>query len=337
MIFKFFKKDHTHYREKGDRLFEEGRYAEARHEYEDALRMIKPDSASEISAYLNERIREAGNQLALLNMQEAVHQLHSGNLLKATEHAELAFEQAEDDTIRGNATDFLSKIQIAEPPAPPQSKSHSCSSCSGAHHQTDATTEISTDFLPFMDRFELLVQPLPGDLPDRYRELGERFAYAYIAIHDDRIEEGYSVLKELSRQISSDILDYELAIIDFQNHRLAECENRLNSAISLNSDNPLCHLALVQLMVETGRLPRAVELLEMMVNSGHLADQALIMLGDVKLMMGDAAGSLEIFVKALDIPAVAKTAAQKAIPILENMGRVADAKAVSKRYLKGCC
>jgi thioredoxin-like negative regulator of GroEL len=60
-------------------------------------------------------------------------------------------------------------------------------------------------------------------------------------------------------------------------------------------------------------------------------------LGDVLLAMGDQDGAIERLVEALNIPAVAKTAAQKLVPVFEELGRSADALAVAKRYLKGCC
>ncbi|WP_214173181.1 tetratricopeptide repeat protein [Geoanaerobacter pelophilus] len=337
MLFNFFKKDFTHYQQRGDRLYEEGRYAEARHEYDEALSLIKPDSPIAASEYLAGRLRATGNQLAQLNMQEAAHALQSGNIEKAIEHAELAMEQAEDDSIRVNAKEFIRKIDLPESPEVPKSHGHSCSSCSGSHHATPATSEISTDFLSHSERYELLIQPLPGDLSVRYRQMGERFAYAYVAVHDERLEEGYRILSELSRDVRSDILEYEIALLDFQSHRLADCEKRLNAALNINQGNPLCHLAMVQLMIETERLPKAVAILQHMIESGHLADDAMLMLGDVLQMLGDGDAALGKYIAALDLPSVAKTAAQKAIPLLEEMGRSADAQALAKRYLKGCC
>jgi predicted negative regulator of RcsB-dependent stress response len=61
------------------------------------------------------------------------------------------------------------------------------------------------------------------------------------------------------------------------------------------------------------------------------------MLGDVLLMMGDVDAALNKYVEALNLPSVAKTAAQKAIPILDKLGRTADSQTLAKRYLKGCC
>ena len=61
------------------------------------------------------------------------------------------------------------------------------------------------------------------------------------------------------------------------------------------------------------------------------------MLGDLLLMEGDAAAALDRYIEAVALPSVAKTAAQKAVPLLERAGRSADAQALAKRYLKGCC
>lgn len=334
MLFNFFKKTCTQLKERGDRLFQEGSYAEARHAYEEAYSLIKPDSPSGIGEYLTDRIRSAGNNLALMNIEEAAHSLQSGNIAKAVEHAELAFEQAEDDVIRGNAKDFLKKIDL---PTPPEETKKHCGSCATSDHPPSESTETSTDFLPLMERFELLIQPLPGDLTKRYRQMGERFAYAYTAVHDERLDEGYRIFRELALGLQSDILEYEIAIIDFQAHRLAECENRLKSALALNPENPLCHLAMVQLMLATDRLPNAAAILEHMIAAGHIADQALVMLGDVLIMMGDTDAGLSRYLEALEFPSVAKLAAQKAIPVLDASGRTADSQALAKRYLKGCC
>lgn len=337
MLFNFFKKDYKHYQERGDRLFEEDRFAEARHDYEQALTLLKADTPAEVSAYLADRITASGNQLAVLNMREAVHAFQSGNAAKAIEHAELALEQAKDAAIRQNAKDFIQQVEHPESRPAAKVHGHSCSSCDGSHQAAAVTPETSTEFLPLMERYHLLIQPLPGDLPERYREMGEKFAYAYIAVHDERVEEGYRTFTELSREMKSDIVEYEIAIIDFQAQNLVACENRLKTALSINAGNPLCHLAMVQLLIATRRLPDAAAMLQQMIASGHLADQATIMLGEVLLMMGDADAALARFIEALDLPNVSKLAAQKAIPVLEGLGRTADAQALAKRYLKGCC
>ncbi len=336
-MFNFFKKDYNHFLERGDRLYQEERYAEARHEYSEALQRLPGDAPGESREHLHDRLCSTGNELARMNLREAAHALHRGDVLKALEHAELALEQADDEVIRGNAEDFQRQLAAEPPSAEPNTQGHSCASCSTPQHLTAATSELSTDFLSLHERFELLIQPMPGNLSERYRQMGERFAYAYIAVHDERLDEGYRIFGELATAQQSDILDYEIALIHFQTGKFEECERHLRSAIGKNPDNALCHLGLVQLMLETGRLTESIPMLEQMIAADHLADQALIMLGDVLLAMGDQDAALERYVGALNIPSVAKTAAQKLVPVLEELGRSADAQAVAKRYLKGCC
>jgi pentatricopeptide repeat protein len=272
-----------------------------------------------------------------MNLNEAEHALNRGDEAKALEHAELATELAEDDILREKARLFVNRVTSDLPEKPVISPAHSCSGCSPSHHDVSPTDDFSSDFLSMAEQFELLIHPLPGDLPERYRQMGEKFAYAYIAVHNDRTEEGIKIFKELSSHSTSDILDYEIALIDFRQGRLDECEQGLRRAISRNSGNPLCFLGLVQLLVETERLQEAMSVLERMISDGHLPDQATLILGDLLLMTGNSQAALENYISALDFPAVAKSAAQKAVPLLEEFGRSGDAQALAKRYLKGCC
>lgn len=340
MLFKLFKKDSGHFQERGDRLFAENRFAEARHEYEEALHRLNEGTAdaAEQKRYLQQQLRAAGNGLAQLNLVEAEHAMQLGDQQKAQEHVDLALVQADDETIRGNARQLLSRMVQKEPQTPSiPMKNHSCSGCGSTHDQLSQDAEAPIDFLSLNDRFELLIHPLPGDLPDRYRQLGEEFAYAYTAVHDGRVAEGLEIFHKLSAQGENDILNYEVALITFQEGRFKECESLLRRALSLNPQNALCLLTLVQLVIETGRVPEAVPILEGMIADGHLPDQASLMLADVRMALGQTDAALDQCLQALGYPSAARAAAERAIPILESMGRGGDAQALAKRYLKGCC
>lgn len=336
MFFKLFKKDSKYFIERGDRYFSEKRFAEARHEYSEALQRFDNGSA-ELHSHVKNRLNASNNELARMNLIEAEHSLQRGDLSKSIEHAELALHLAEDDTLRGNAKNFVNKVTSISPEVAIEHPSHSCSGCNPLHKGVEANDDFNNDFLSLGEQFELLIQPLPGNLPERYRQMGEKFAYAYTAVHDDRVDEGVKIFKELAKTVSSDILTYEIAIIDFRNGNLTECENGLKLAIALNKDNPLSYLGLVQLMVETDRLLEAIPILELMIRDGHLEDQATIMLGDILYMIGNHQAALDRYISALDFPAAAKAAAQKAAPLLEELGRPEDARQLAKRYLKGCC
>jgi len=339
MVFKLFRKDPAQLKERGDRHFSQGRYAEARHEYEDALKILpeNSDGTNELRSYLQGQLVAAGNELAAINLDEAEFARLRGDTAKAQEHAQLAMEQAEDAAIRENARIFHDSLADHESHPQSKSSSHNCSGC-GTHGQSEEVSIGSTnDYLSLNERFELLIQPLPGNLPERYRNMGEEFAFAYTAIHEERLEEGLRILTKLSESKSSDIVDYEIAIIHFHQGRLKECESLLRHALAINEANPLCHLGLVQLMLETGRFAESIPLLERMISDSHLPDQATIMLGEVLQVTGNDDAALLKFLEGLNYPSAARAAAERAIPLLKKQGRTADAAALSKQYLKGCC
>lgn len=339
MLFKLFRKDPAQFKERGDRHFAQGRFAEARHEYEDALKIL-PDSAigsDELRSYLCCQLIAAGNQLAALNLDEAEFARLRGDNAKALEHAELAMEQAEDETIREKARIFYDSLPDHELQPHSKSSSHNCSGCGSHGKPEDVSNESPSDYLSLSERFELLIQPLPGNLPNRYRNMGEEFAFAYTAIHEERLQEGLRILTKLSESQSSDIIDYEIAIIHFHEGRLKECESLLRHALTINETNPLCHLGLVQLMLETGRFVDAVPILNLMISDGHLPDQATVMLGDVLQATGDEDSALDRYIEGLSYPSTARASAERAIPLLQKNGRTQDAQALAKRYLKGCC
>jgi tetratricopeptide (TPR) repeat protein len=339
MVFRLFRKDPTQLKERGDRHFVQGRYAEARHEYEDALNILQDnsDDTNKLRCYLQSQLVAAGNELAAINLDEAEFARIRGDNAKAQEHAELAMEQAEDEAIREKARIFLDSLSGHESQPQPKSPSHNCSGCGTHSHSEEVSIESTNDYLSLSERFELLIQPLPGNLPERYRNLGEEFAFAYTAIHEERLDEGLRILNKLSEIKSSDIVDYEIAIIHFHQGRLNECESLLRHALTINEANPLCHLGLVQLLLETGRFAEAIPLLERMISDAHLPDQATIMLGEVLQVTGNDDAALMHFIQGLNYPSAARAAAERAIPLLNKQGRTSDAAAIAKQYLKGCC
>jgi tetratricopeptide (TPR) repeat protein len=338
---KLFNKDYRYYLEKGDKLFAHDHFAEARGYYGDALEKLC-DSAerAEEEKYLRARIAQAGDALALLNIHEADSALRSGDREKALEYLGLALELAEDGQVREKAENLMK-----ESTGQPNQESghvghhgnHNCASCTTAHHAQPDKANDDAGQLEFEEQFHLLVQPLPGDLPQRYAELGKKFAYAYLLAHDDKDDDALQGYEELLTADKNDILYYETALIHYRRGNRAECERRLQQALVLNSDNPLCHLSMVHLCIDMGRLDEAVSWLQVMREKNLLAEQALILLGDVYQMQGSEAKAVDIFAEALQIPALKKNAAERLVPILSAQGRTEEANFLVKNYLKGCC
>lgn len=337
----FFKKDYSKIKGKAESLFASGHFAEARSRYLDALAIINEnnENVSELSL-LQGRIAAAGNRLAEMNIDEAEAALRSGNNLKAVENLQLALEMADDVSLRQKAENLLqSSGVINQKPDDVTSdhKSHGCATCSTAGHKTEDIHSDIPDTLTPSERFQLLINTLPGDLPKRYSELGEKFASAYLFAYDDNFNEADRLFNEILTSGESDIVLYEKGILHFRAGDLSGCEKLFKYSLTLNGSNPLAHLGLAQLYADTKRFDEASEILSTMMQADILPEQSLIMQGDIYTAQGFYDKAMEIFTPALENPVLKKTAAERLVHLLNAQGRETEAAYLAKTYLKGCC
>ena len=336
---KLFRKDYRSFVEQGEKCLAEERYADARIAFAEALQNLPKGTAETEGeqARIQERHRIAGNRLGALNLAEAEHAIARGDMHRASDHLELVLTQAEDVTTREKAEKLLLSLAGDTPPESAPPAGHACTGCASPSGKMPENDHVSDDNLTDHDRFEILVHPLPGDLPQRYAELGEEFACAFLLAHEGRDAESLRTYEALLARQENDILLYETALIHYRRQSLPECERLLRRAIGLNPLNPLCHLSLVQLFIDMERFEEALEHLRHMIAQSLLLEQSLIMAGDVSHHLGDHAHAMEMFTQALALPAVARAAAERLIPLLEQQGRTADAQYLFKKYCKGCC
>lgn len=335
---KLFSKCAADLVEKGEKMLATGHFADARHFFSEAAEKAAAEEGEggQLSARIAAGLTEAKNRLALLNISEAEALLGTGDEEKASDHLRLAITLAEDGAIREKAEFLLSCPAVDERKSIPL-PTHSCGGC-GAHQggESALNTEEHEDYLSEEEKFELLTHPLPGDLSQRYACLGKDFAEAYLAAHAGNDAAAVKTYCRLLAEGENDILLYELAIALHRNREIAECERLLRRAVSLSPANPLCRMALAELLVETGRFPEAVPCLEQMVAESILPDQAGILLGDLHQHMGNGDRAIETYAEVLATP-LAKEAAKRLVPILEAANRHNEAVALHKKYLKGCC
>jgi Tfp pilus assembly protein PilF len=178
---------------------------------------------------------------------------------------------------------------------------------------------------------------LPGDLPKRYSELGEKFASSYLRCHEGGEIAGLAVYDEMLELADNDIILYEKGVVLHRLGKTDECEHLFRRSISLNPSNPLSHLGLVQLLAEKEQYNEALTVIDSMIENSILSDQSLLMKGDILQQMGQQEQALQIFSIALQSQASAKMAAERMIHLLEEDGRSEEAEYLYKKYLKGCC
>lgn len=337
---RFFKKDAETLLQKGEKLLASHDFSHAAHTFEDALVTIKnecPDDTGKITR-VKQGLIDARNALALLNVQEAEHQIQLGNMEKAEEHLDLAISQTEDKTLHEKAAAL--RIQAAQAqaqiPAKKTASGHSCSGC-GSHDHGNNQSEANDPDLHFAgDRFELLTSSLPGDLPQRYTSMGDEFVKAYMMSDENLDEEALKTFRSLPGCEENDIILYEMAVLYHRQNNLRECENLFKKSLTVNPTNPVTNLGFFHLLADAGRLPEAATHLESMIALDVLTLQAQLFLGDVKAGMGQGSAALDIYSELLQTP-FAKEAAKRVVPLLQAAGREQEAAFVAKQHLKGCC
>jgi tetratricopeptide (TPR) repeat protein len=335
---KMFSKDCHFYIEKGEKYLAEERYVDARHAFHEGLNKLagQTDEKDGMEAKLRRLLDETGNLLGKMNLEEAEHALARKDYTKAAEHLDLVIEQAADPAIRESA-DTLRERLTPEPPADsPEATGGACTGCSTNNADASDIDHVP-EYLPPQERFELLIQTIPAGLRERYAAQEEEFTTGYLLAHGGEEERGAAIFGRLLASGEDDILLYELALTRFKAGMPEECEALLHRALTVNNDNPLCCMGLVQLLTDTGRLPESLPVLHHMIEKQLLTEQSLLFLGDVHLALGNEDTAMDSFSQALAFPNAARTAAERLIPILENRGRRDDAALLFKRYLKGCC
>lgn len=338
---KFFSKSFEQILAKGEALFKGAHYAEARQYFCDALEKVHDSTGEEQNrAYLHSMISKCGNFLAEMNICEAEAALRTGNDQKAAEHLDLSLELADDVLIREKTGKLIASL--IKPSSVDNNKAEivrkqSCSSCSSSSSHTPETSHALPDHLHSHEQFQLLINTLPGDLPQRYTSLGEEFADAYLLAHSDDNAKALNKFRQLLSTGENDIILYEIAILEYKDGRADVCESLLRRALQLNADNPVCNLSLAQLLADVGRLVEAADLLRNMMERMILYEQSLVMLADVYAALGDQENAIKLLSNGIQMPALKKASAERLVPILAAQGRDNEAAYIVKTYLKGCC
>ena len=340
MFFKFFKKDHLHFLELGRKMLAAERYADARADFQEALKRCPSDAAGDAGA-IQAGLDRAGDALCNLNLHEGERSLNAGDAAKAFDHFTLAGELAADPALKHRAGVELEKVSEPDsaPAAPPSQKAHGGSSCASCQDHGTQPPPPATDAaqLSDEDRFFLMIQPLGVELAARYAALGNDFARAYLLIHDGDDAAALPILQQMLLSRENDIVIYEVALIMYRSRRLHECEQLLRRSLAVNPANSAGCLALVHLLAEAERFPEAIAAVQRMMELGVQTDQAQFILGELHEAAGDQALALEAWSKSLELPTVARAAAERLVPLLSGQGRNEEANYLIKRYLKGCC
>lgn len=322
---------------KGDRYMESEAYFDARNCFEDGLDLLKESSGDgDLHSIFLKRIEYANYKLAELNLREAEFSLSRGDAGKAVDHLELVKTLTYDAGLREKAELMLGSFTVNNSEPEDHVKSSSCGSCSGGDGSDCEEAVVYDDSLPPMEYYDLLIRQLPPEQYKRYSELGEDFAYAYIAASQDRNDEALRLF-ELQPGIEvQDIYCCEAGKVLHRMGRDREAEQSFMKGLQVNRFNTLIWLNLALLLIDAGRLDESMSVLDTMVAESMMPEQAMMMRGEILEATGNLEEAISQFSVLLATP-FARTAAEKLHGVLLLSGRHADAATVFKQYLGKCC
>jgi tetratricopeptide (TPR) repeat protein len=312
-------------------------FFDARTCYEDGLKLCSSDgSGGDLKSVFSNRIDSANFKLAERNLYEAECAYSRGNADKAIDHLELVKTLTYDSALREKAEKLFLEFSPPADDHREQPGISSCASCSGSSESGCADSMHSDDSLPLLEYYELLIQQLPIDQYQRYSELGEDFACAYIAASRDEHNEALAGFENCLDSLPRDIYWYEKGKVL---HRLGndrEAEQHLRTAVELNSTNSLAWFNLALVLRESNKLQDALTVIETMVTEHIMPEPALLLRADIFELTGHHDAAVDQYVELLQTP-YARAAAEKLYGILMEVGRQGDAAVIFKKYLNKSC
>jgi tetratricopeptide (TPR) repeat protein len=332
-----FSKSPPDFLAKGDGFFDSERYFDARNCYEDGLqRCSDDDSPGNDREVFKERIDRANFKLAELNLAEAEFAFLRGDSGKAIDHLDLLKTLTCDMCILEKAEKLLKDHTDSGDNSTEAETSSSCSSCAQIQVDDYAGSQYADESLHPLEYFELLIGQLPENQFQRYSELGDDFAYAYVAACQDKHSEALSLFEKWSVPDSCrDIYCCERGKILHRLGKELEAEQELRKAIQLNDQNSLAWLNLALLLIDGGRLEEAMGVLDCMISENMMAEQAMLMRGEILEATGNLDEAIELFSSLLTTQ-YARSAAEKLHGVLIKLGRHNDAALIFKKFLAKC-
>ena len=160
-----------------DRLFDAGRFADARMAYVRALD-AKKDAIQSAVEHCEARVGLCLDQMAELRIEEAERLEDAGDIDLAEEELRHAMELASSDAIRKKARRKIETLEKED-----------------AKRQAELPEEMSDE-----DRWALLAGNWEDDQVEEYDEYGDPFRDALLALHEEQVEEALAALEEIAEE-----------------------------------------------------------------------------------------------------------------------------------------
>ncbi|MCD6527244.1 MAG: tetratricopeptide repeat protein [Desulfuromonas sp.] len=244
------------------------RKAISQQRYADALLVAEELYDTELSDEEHNEVQTlaatAGDTLAKINLEEGLFLVHDNQHQRATDHLQLAQQQAVSTEIKKAIDDALSNIDTPQPvsASPSNFNASACNSCSscGPQEDQDASAIDEGDHPDFDSQLELTLVSYPKELADRYLKKSPAFLQAFMLAHQGEDRQALEHLGKLPISEQDDLFDFELGSLMARHGHEAKACNAMRSCLKQNPDHLLAAETLVLLLVGMKKNDQALEL-----------------------------------------------------------------------------
>ena len=284
-------------------------------------------------------VSEAGDQLALLNLDEGEGAWRLGNYLKAREHLQLAQEQACSTVLRERVMQRLAGLDDGYPALATAAADAAggCGSSCGPSCAPPPATAAAMDELDATGRMELLLATLPEEFAAEYAAAGPGFLQAWLAAQEGEDERALALFNAVPAAERGPLFFAERGVVLARSGQPAPAEADLRTA--LNAFPELFHPfdALVTLLAVTRRHAELEQLLRQALEEGRFVGYCWARLAQIEAGRGNLEGAAAACAAALAEGEIDPATIVQCAQLLEHAGRQGEAEALLSRLPSGGC
>jgi len=232
----------------------------------------------------------AGNKLGARNLEEAEGCLEVSDFAFASEHLQLAAEQAVDEDLRAQIKVMTNRVKKESNRAKEKPRA------AAAEELVDSAD------LDLQSRLEFIVDSYPDDIADRCRELKGAFLEAFLLAHEGQEQDALKMFSKVPKKYQDDLFFYERGSLNARIGRGREAIQDLEKCLSQNKDYRLALETLINLELSSNRTEKAAARLSALHEDGDRSCFVLARMAVVAARDGDIETAMPLIDEAMAQP-----------------------------------
>lgn len=314
---------------RGDEYVQAGAFGDALIEYEKALDKIEKrfPEKSHLKERIADKMRSAGNQLAISHLENAEGMARAGDLADARELCQLAMELANDDKIKNDIEIRLSRFDTDE--------NVSGNDFAYDTFQDDADADEEGAYVE--ELFGVLCNALPEDLREAYHGYGISFMYGYVALNEGDFQTAAEALEAaMDENQQHSLIPLELATAYIHLERDEAAAELLESFVRQNPEQPRAYQLLCEIYWERKAHDRVTELLSRTPDRIKKSKALLMLDGENLFQQNKYAAAESAFENYIALYGKDEVVSRALARTLEASGKADAAKTLYAEILNAC-